>query len=66
MLFVDMQHSQPHITLYQAVLFLGWFGIILRKVESLMIILLSGYIVSFGPPSSGGINILLFSSLTET
>ena len=46
--------------------FFYWSGRILRKVESLMMILLSGSISSFSPPYYGGIKMLLYSSLIET
>ena len=38
----------------------------LRKVESLMIMLSSTYLASFSPPSSGGLNMLVCSSMTYT
>ena len=65
-LLADMQHSQPHITLYWEVIFFSWCGKILRKFELLMMILFSAYLASLSPPSSGGLTILLCSSLTNT
>ena len=61
-----MQHSQPHITLYQAVTLLSWGGNMLRKVESIMMMLSSASIASFSSPYSVGITILCYSSLTDT
>ena len=60
-----MQHSQPHIPFYQELIFMIWGGRTLRKVKSPMIILFSEYLASLIPPSSDGINILLWSSHTE-
>ena len=62
----DMQHSQTHVTLYWSVIFFSWCVKMLRKVESLIVVLLSASLASLGPPSSGGINMLLWSSLTNT
>ena len=66
MFIEDMQHSQPHMILYLEVIFLSWVGRILRKVKSLIMILLSAYTAYFSRPSSGELNRILCSSLTET
>ena len=66
MFIEDMQHSQPHMILYLEVIFLSWVGRILRKVKSLIMILLSVYTAYFSRPSSGELNRILCSSLTET
>ena len=65
-LLADIYHSQPHIPFYWWVVFISWGGRILCKVESLIMILFSAYIDYFITPSSGGINIILCGSLTET
>ena len=49
-----MKRIQPHMTLYCADILLIWGGIILRSIESLMMILLSGSLASLIPPSFGG------------
>ena len=54
------------MNLYLEVIFLSWGGRILHKVESLMVILFSGYLAYFSPLSSGGLNMLLFNSIIET
>ena len=59
-----MQHSQPHITLYWPVIFFSWGGKMLRKVESLMMVLLSTYIDTLSTTSDGGLTMLLCSYLT--
>ena len=41
-------------------------GKMLHKVESMMMILLSEFFASLSPPSSGGLTIILCSSLTHT
>ena len=46
--------------------FFGWFGRILRKVESLMMILFSGSLNYLSPPSYGEIASILWSSRTDT
>ena len=61
-----MKHSQPHITLYLEVIFLSWGGRILRKFESLMIILLTVYLSSLFPPFSGALVMILSSPFTDT
>ena len=66
MILEDMQHSQPHINSYWEVIFLSWDGKRWCKVESLMVILLSAYLYCSSPPSYGGLNMILCSSLTET
>ena len=66
MILSDMQHSQLHITLYWTVIFLIWGGNMLRKVESLKMILSYASLDSFISPSSGVITMLLCSSLTDT
>ena len=48
------------------VIFFSWGGKMLRKFESLMIMLLSASIASLIPPSSGGLNMLLYRYLTNT
>ena len=48
-----MQHSQPHMTMYLASIFLIWGDRIERIVESLMMILLYESIASLRPPYSG-------------
>ena len=58
-LLVDMKHSQPHMTLYRAYIFLSWCGRIDRSLESLMMILLSTYLDSLSPPYYGGLTIIL-------
>ena len=57
--FSDMQHSQPHMTLYRVDIFLSWGGIIYRSAESLIMILFYASIVSLIPPSSWGVAIML-------
>ena len=59
MLLAYMKRSHPHITLYQEVIFFSWVGIILRNFASLVIILFSLYLASFGPPSPGGLTMIL-------
>ena len=66
MLFADMKHSHPHITFYWEVILFSWGGRILCKVKSLIMILLSSYLASFSPPSSGGTTMLLCSYIKET
>ena len=61
-----MKHSQPHIILYRAVIFLSCGGDMLCNIESLMMMFSSDYFSSFSTPSSGGINMILCSSLTDT
>ena len=61
MLLADMQHSQPHMHLSQEVIFLSWGGIILYKVESLIMILLSLWLASLSSSYSGRITRLLWS-----
>ena len=61
-----MQHYQPHITLHWEVILLSWGGNMLCKVESLMMMLYSESLESLSIPSSGGINIILCGSLTDT
>ena len=65
-LLADMQYSQPHTTLYRAVVLLICGDNMLRKVESMMMMLSSVSLASFSPPSSGGLTMLLYSSLTDT
>ena len=62
----DMQNSQQHITFYREVIFLGWGGNMLRKVESMMIILSSVSFSSFSTPYYGVITMILFCSVTYT
>ena len=62
----DMQHSQPHITLYQETIFFSWGVKMLRKAESLMMILLYASLASLSTPSFGGLTMLLHSSLNNT
>ena len=57
-----MQHSQPHITLYRAYIFLSWVIIIVCVVEALMMILFSSYIVSLSQPYYGRLYMLLCGS----
>ena len=52
MIFADMKNSQPHKSFYWEVVFLSWGGIILRKVESIMMLLLSESLASLSPYSS--------------
>ena len=61
-----MQHSQPYITFYWEVILLIWGGNILRKVELLMIVLSSLFLVSFGPSPPGGLTIILCISMNDT
>ena len=61
-----MQHSQPHIMFYQAVILLTWGGNMLRKVGSLTMILSSESLAYFSTLSSGGINMLVCSSIHDT
>ena len=65
-LLSDIQHSQPHISVYWAVIFLSCSGNIWREIESLMIMLSSAYLDWVVPSYSGGIIMLLCSSLTDT
>ena len=65
-LLADMQHLQPHISLYRAVIFLSCGGDILRKVESMMMILYSAYLASFSTPYSGEITMLFCSYINDT
>ena len=60
-----MKQSQPQLTFYLSVIFLSWGGNILRKVESLIMMLYSASLSSLVTPSSGGLAILLCSSLTN-
>ena len=64
--FGRLQHSQPHIIMYQSFIVLSWGCNMLRNVESLMIILSSTSLEYFSPPSTGVLSILLFISLTDT
>ena len=63
---VDMQHSQPYLSLYRAFFFLGCGGNLLRKFESLVMMLSSAYLASFSPPSLVVLAIILCISLTDT
>ena len=65
-IFEDVQHSQPHMILYQEVVFLSWGGRILRKVESMTMILLSASIYDLNPTSYGVLNMILWTYLTVT
>ena len=65
-LLVKMQHSQPHITLYCADIFLSYDGKNLHGVESLMAILLSESIDFLSPPYFSGLTIILWSYQIET
>ena len=65
-LLEDMQHSQPHMTLYRKILFMCWGGRIFCKVESLIMILFLTSLASLSPPSSDRLTLLLFSSCIET
>ena len=56
--FTNIQHSQPHTTLYWEVILFSWGGKILHKFESLIITLLSVLLTSLIPPSSGGLTML--------
>ena len=38
----------------------------LRKVEAAMMVLLSAYLASLSPPSSGGLTVILCSYMTDT
>ena len=60
-----MQHYQPHISLYWSVILLSCGGNVLYKVESLMMMLSSASITSLRPNYSGGLTMLLCSSLTD-
>ena len=66
MLLEDIQHSHPHINLYREVIFFSWGGRILRKVESLMMILFYSPLTYFSLTSAGLPTMLLCSSDTET
>ena len=66
MILVDMEHSQPHMTLYNEVIYLSSYGIIFHEFESMMMILLYASIASLSTTSSGGLTILLWGSRTET
>ena len=61
-----MKYSQPHITFYWEAIFFSWGGKILRKVESLMMILFSASLDSLSPTSYVGSTILLCIYLTNT
>ena len=65
-LLTDMQHSQPHITLFHWYTSLIWVGIILCSLESIMTILFHFYLASIISPSSGGLTMILWSSHTDT
>ena len=58
-ILVYMQHSHPHINLYQEVIFFSWVVMIFYKVESLMMILLCLSFSYFSQPYHGGPIILL-------
>ena len=64
MLLEYMQQSQPYITLYQAAIFFSWGDKMLCNFESLIMILLSAYLAYLSTPSSGGLTMLLYTSLT--
>ena len=55
----------PTHNLYQEVIFLSWGGRIFFNVESLMVILLSLSVASFGTPSYGVLTMKLCSSRAE-
>ena len=61
-----MQHLQLYTTLYKTVLVLSWGGNMLRKVESLMVMLSSAYLATSGTPYAGELTMLLCSFLTGT
>ena len=65
-LLAYIQHSQPHITLYWAVIILSCGGNMLRKVESLITIIYSTSLAYLSPHSSGVLTIILCISLTNT
>ena len=65
-ILANMKHSQPHVTLFWVVTCLSWGRNMLRKVESMMMMLSYASLAFFSPPSYGGISILLFISLTDT
>ena len=61
-----MQHSQPHKNLYYADIFLSWGDRFFRRLVSLRMILVSTFISYLSTPSSGGINMIIRSSRTDT
>ena len=61
-----MQHSQSHIGLYRALIFLSFCGNMLHIIESLMMMLSSYSIASFSLPSSGDLTMLLCGSMNAT
>ena len=61
-----MQHSQPHISLYRAVIFLSCGGNMLHKVESLMAMLSSASLSTVSPPYLDVLTMILCSSMTDT
>ena len=65
-LLVDIQHSQPHISLYWKFIFLSCDGNMLCKFESLIMMLSFACLASSSLLYSGGIKILLCISLTNT
>ena len=65
-LLTNMQHSQPHISFYWSEILLSWGGNMLCNIESLMIILYYESFASFCLPDSGGITMLLCSSMPYT
>ena len=65
MLLEDMQHSHSQIILHPEVIYLSWYGRKFCKVESLIRILLSSTLSSFIIPSSWGLTVLSWISLTE-
>ena len=62
----DMKYSQPHINLYCAYIFCSWGVIMLRRVESLTIILFYSSSSSLSTPFSVVINMLLWRSWKDT
>ena len=62
----DIQHSQPHTTLHQEVLFFIWGVKVPHKVELPMLISLPTSLASLITPYSIGINIIICSSLNDT
>ena len=64
--FSAIQHSQPHMTLYQEFIFLTWGGNIFLNIVSLIMISPDFFIAYWIPPSSIRITILLCNSLTDT
>ena len=64
--FFKICNTHTHTWLCIDRLYFIWGGKILRKVESLMIILLYSSLAYFSRPSSRGLTKLLWSSRTET